>query len=224
MIMRVGVKILDEIVDFPEGSVSLVFGPIGSGKSKLMRTITKYFLSLDKGVLYLSVEEDPRRVLSYFSDINIEKLKIVNLFSDIIRDPRIIQGFNITADLKNVMKDVSLLILDSINEFALQLDVNQLILFIKTIIATVYASNAIALITYNSGNDDTDYVMSMVEYLFDGIIQLDVEEDISIKSIRVLRMRNRKHDPNWHFFRIEDGNIVPLDASIVATMLKNIQK
>ncbi|BFH73893.1 RAD55 family ATPase [Sulfurisphaera javensis] len=218
--MKVGVKILDDIVDFPEGSTILMFGPIGSGKSKIVKSIAKNFLYKDMGVLYLATEEDPRKILS---TLNGDKLRVVNLFSDLIRDPRIIQGFNLITDLKNVMKDVSLVILDSINEFAIQLDVNQLIQFIKTIIATVYSADALAIITYNSGNDDTDYVMSMVEYLFDGIIQLDVEEDISVKSLRVLRMKNRKHDTNWHFFKIEE-EIIPVDASIIATNLKSIQK
>jgi len=106
----------------------------------------------------------------------LNRLRIVNYFSDGVKDLDIIQGSDVISDLRSLVTDrTGLIIIDSMNELTLRYDVNQLVQFIKGVSSIIYGKGALALFTYNSVSQEIDVSLELVKFLFDGLIQLNVE-------------------------------------------------
>jgi RecA-superfamily ATPases implicated in signal transduction len=90
--ISLGVKVLDEVFSSAEEYVVLLYGPVGSGKSLIVKRLAEQVIKSGKEVVYSAFEEDPRKVKRWFAQKDtstLNRLKIVNYFSDGVKDPDI---------------------------------------------------------------------------------------------------------------------------------------
>ncbi|MCQ4335909.1 MAG: AAA family ATPase, partial [Sulfolobales archaeon] len=102
--ISLGVKVLDEVLSSAEEYVVLLYGPVGSGKSLIVKKLAEQVINSGKEVVYSAFEEDPRKVKRWFAQKDtstLNRLKIVNYFSDGVKDPDIIQGSDVISDLRS---------------------------------------------------------------------------------------------------------------------------
>jgi|BEDMetMinimDraft_2_1075160.scaffolds.fasta_scaffold09031_2 KaiC/GvpD/RAD55 family RecA-like ATPase len=198
--MKLGVKVIDDVIDIPEGSSILILGATGSGKSFLVKEIAKNFLYQGKAVIYFSYEENPIKVFNSFKENS--KLKVVNMFSSLVISDKVIAGKRIIEDLPGLIEKSSLVVIDSLNELCIERDVTQIVKTVKDIIAISYQNSSMLIATYNTGSQETDKVIDMIKYLFDGIIELGIQPSypVDVRGIRIARMRGRKYISGWRYF------------------------
>ena len=225
--MPVGIKLFDETIMKLEGYTILVYGPLGSGKSLIVRRLSEEARKSGREVVYLALEEDPRRVRETFRSRGIEGVKVVNYYVDSIKDPEIVQGYEILSDLRSLVTSRSpLVVLDSLNELTLKYDVNQIVQVLKGLSALMYDYRGLAITTYNTVSEELDMSLELVKYLFDGIIELNVEPvpNAVIRSFRVERLKGVRIDSGWNFFTInERGDFESVDASSILSLIRNLQ-
>ncbi len=221
-----GLKVFDDLLNLREYTV-LVYGPLGSGKSLLVRRLSEEARRQGRDVIYLALEEDPRRVKESFKKRGVEGVKIVNYYVDSIKDPEIVQGYEMLSDLRTLLSSrFPLIILDSLNEVTLKYDVNQIVQLIKGISALTFDYKGLTIVTYNSVADEVDVSLQLVKYLFDGVIALNVEPipNAVIRSFRVERLKGVRVDSGWNFFAINDrGEFESVDASAIVSLMRNMQ-
>ncbi|MCG2911337.1 MAG: RAD55 family ATPase [Sulfolobales archaeon] len=228
--ISLGVKFLDEVLSSAEDYVVLLYGPVGSGKSLIVKKLAEQVINSGKEVVYSAFEEDPRKVKRWFAQKDtstLSRLKIVNYFSDGVKDPDIIQGSDVISDLRSMVTDsTGLIIVDSMNELTLRYDVNQLVQLIKGVSSIIYGKGALALFTYNSVSQEIDVSLELVKFLFDGLIQLNVEPipNTVIRSLRIERFKGVRVDSGWYFFAInEKGDLEGVDASSIVSLIRSLQ-
>ncbi len=232
----------------PYGSLTVIAGPGGVGKSVMLANIAWNFLKSGGNVIYVNFDDSPEAVLSLFRDFNwdidtyVDKgaFQIIDCFSfrlgslkkpvkGVVKDLEV-KDLNslmyVINDLVSKSKTNTLVIIDSINEFMFKFEVTQVLDFIKSLRAVVAKGlGAIVLVTVHVTTEDFQTLVQHLEYLVDGVIELRLQPSlleigIPVKELLVRKMRSVSTNPIWIPYVISDSGISSVDMEKLMKFIK----
>lgn len=203
-----GVDGLNEVVDggFPEGSVTMLTGGPGTGKT----TFASHFMfdGLKKGenCMYISTEERPDEIKGDAGQFGIEFDKYTSHF----RIPYIVPSDDIMDEITQMVSegDHDRIVLDSISVLAMFWGEDRNIrMLIKDLINQLRKSGATVLITAElPGEEGKLSRHGVTEYVVDGVIKMQgfALGESSFRSAQVVKMRRTDIDGNVLNVAIDD--------------------
>ena len=203
-----GVDGLNEVLDggFPEGSVTMLTGGPGTGKT----TFASHFIfdGLKKGenCMYISTEERPDEIKGDAGKFGIEFDKYTSHF----RIPYIVPSDDIMDEITQMVSegDHDRIVLDSISVLAMFWGEDRNIrMLIKDLINQLRKSGATVLITAElPGEEGKLSRHGVTEYVVDGVIKMQgfALGESSFRSAQVVKMRRTDIDGNVLNVAIDD--------------------
>lgn len=237
MVERVpsGIKGFDDLIEggFPKGSVTLIAGPPGTGKSIFCSQIAYNCASKGKKCLYLNLEQDEGRLEGQMQDFdwNVDKikknLKMVSIDSS---NPDVIEYI-----LEEIQKlNYDLIVLDSLDSISSNpVDISDLIklgatntndmvstmmsgaptigrMKLKKIFQAISKSKATALVTSERVRKAPGITRDTIsEFLSDAIILLYYlgVGSAEFRSLKIIKMRRSNHEKDYIMFEIGKNGI-----------------
>lgn len=232
-------EVLSELLPtgLPYGYLILIKGDIGMGKTLLVKLIARSAALSNNKLLYVAFDDDPTAIIN---DLGIsDKLLVIDGFtlSDKYRskNPNIIdfitelEPSQLISKVSNAVqgRNVRVLIIDSLNDFVINVEPRALLMSLKQLKALSRMYNTLTLIVAHVTTEDVGNLLDNIEYIFDGVIEMEFDENmanlgIPIRRMRVKRMKGLAHSINWYYFTTSKGNIVPVDVNEVKNMLKDV--
>ncbi len=234
---------LNELIQtgIPYGYLILIRGDLGMGKTLIVKRIAREILS-KYPVLYITFDDDPNSIKSELSEY-ASKLFIVDGFNLGEATSRVIPNVvgNITEldprQLINVM--ISSLpqtkargvIIDSVNDMLMNIDPRSLLFLLKETKMITRRYNAVGVIVAHTTTEDLSSMIDNMEYVFDGIIEIELDPNLAqlgipVRRLRVKRLKGTAHSIDWFYFTISRGDIVPVNIDDIKKALNatiNIQ-
>ncbi|MFB6469887.1 MAG: RAD55 family ATPase [Vulcanisaeta sp. AZ3] len=226
----------DLIEGFPYGYMILIRGDLGMGKTLIVKILARRILQSNP-LLYVSLDDDPESIINDLKDTS-GRLFIIDGFT--LGDQRRIKAPNIVdaiteldpgqliSKVRQVIysKGIRGLIMDSINDLLINIDPRGLITVLKQLKSVSRTYNLITFMVAHVTTDDVDNLLNNVEYVFDGVIEMEFDENmaslgIPVRRLRIKRMKGISHSMNWLYFTTAKGTIVPIDVNEIRNMLKN---
>ncbi|MEM2005885.1 MAG: RAD55 family ATPase [Zestosphaera sp.] len=233
----------------PYGSLTLILGPGGVGKSVMMANLSWNFLrSGDGAVVYVTFDDSPDALLALYEFFGWDvgkyvregRFKIVDCFSfrlgpfkrsveGVVRELEVRDLSSLiyaVSDAASSARGSTLVLIDSLNELVLKFEVSQFVDFIKTLRATVGKGlGNIILATVHTTTDTFQEVVNYIEYLVDGIVETRlnpslIEYGIPVKELMVRKMRGVPTNPIWIPYVISDSGIAAVDMQKLAKVLQ----
>jgi len=236
----------------PEGilrnSFILISGDAGSGKSVITYYVAKTFIEMREPVIYLALDDDPFAIMDSFRLLNIDLiakgglLRFIDGFSwrlgPMRRSHELVAKEVRTEDPQNIIKAIidlidemnisskGVLIIDSINELILTLDIRGIINLIKIVRAvTSKARKILTLATLHTTTSDSIELKRNLEYLVDGVIDIGLDPNlqqlgIPIKQLMVKKIRGVPTTPIWIPYVLAKDGIKLVDQQKLAALLK----
>lgn len=211
-----GVRNLDAILGggLPEGSISVVAGAPGSGKTTLGHQIAFYRARPDRRVLYMSTFSEPAaklmRFMRQFEYFDAKKLEDSVHLMDI---GKLLRDQNLDRHLEAILAAVerlrpSLLVIDSFKGFESLAHSPRLFRrFCYDLAASLVAWDCTSLLIgeYIPNEVSSSPLFSVV----DGLIMLSHMEAAGEEQrfVQVLKMRGASHDPDRHPFAITSRGV-----------------
>ncbi len=251
--IKFGIEPLDFAL--PEGvprkSAIVISGGAGTGKSVLLANIANSFLSRGESVVYVNFDDSYHAILDLFRDFNwpIDEYVSKDLFFIIdgfyhrlrkwVReaetpmvvevaslDPeRLLYAITSTLDAKNV-RNRGLVIIDSLNELALNLNVQQVLLFIKMFRGAVAKFRGVmSIMSLHTTTAVFKELQAHLEYLVDGIIDTRIDPElqqlgIPLKQLMVKKMRGAPTNSLWVPYVIAEDGIRPVDQQKLSALIR----
>ena len=231
-------EVLEDLLPtgFPFGYLVLIRGDLGMGKTLLVKLLARSVLS-SYPLVYVSFDDNPESIINDLKDFS-NRLFIIDGFS--LSDQRRVRAPNVVdviteLDPGQVVGKISQaiyskgargLIIDSINDFLINIDPRGLIAMLKQLKALSRLHNMVTFIVAHVTTEDIDNLLNSIEYVFDGVIEMEFDENmanlgIPVRRMRVKRMKGVSHSMNWYYFTTAKGTIVPVDINEIRNMLKN---
>lgn len=231
-------QVLEDLLPtgFPLGYLVLIRGDLGMGKTLLVKLLARSVLS-NSPLVYVSFDDNPETVSNDLKDLS-GKLFIIDGFS--LGDQRRIKSPNVIdviteLDPGQLISKVSQavysrgargLIIDSINDLLINIDPRGLIAMLKQLKSLSRFYNMVTFIVAHVTTEDINNLLNSIEYVFDGVIEMEFDENmanlgIPIRRMRVKRMKGVSHSMNWYYFTTAKGTIIPVDINEIRNMLKN---
>nr|KJR72325.1 MAG: ATPase AAA [Vulcanisaeta sp. AZ3] len=226
----------DLIEGFPYGYMILIRGDLGMGKTLIVKILARRILQSNP-LLYVSLDDDPESIINDLKDTS-GRLFIIDGFT--LGDQRRIKAPNIVdaiteldpgqliSKVRQVIysKGIRGLIMDSINDLLINIDPRGLITVLKQLKSVSRTYNLITFMVAHVTTDDVNNLLNNVEYVFDGVIEMEFDENmaslgIPVRRLRIKRMKGISHSMNWLYFTTAKGTIVPIDVNEIRNMLKN---
>lgn len=231
-----GISGLDEILfgGFPKGSITLVQGAPGTGKTTLgLQFLVEGARQFDESGIYITFEELPEQLYHDASSFGWDlrelesknKLRVICLEPDVLLEQITSTNGLIEAVIKEI--DCKRLVIDSISLYKVlnkEIDARNKVYTLRNVlrkfaITTFFISEAI-------GIDNPLESNSFENYLSDGVIHLSLcpyMEKYRKRTIEVLKMRGTKiHEGEHRYKFLENGiHIIPAlsmaeDKSIIS--------
>ncbi|PLC67478.1 AAA family ATPase [Vulcanisaeta sp. EB80] len=230
-------EVLSDLIEgFPFGYMVLIRGDLGMGKTLLVKLLAKSVLN-NYPLLYVTFDDNPESVVDDFKNFS-DRLFIIDGFT--ISDQRKVKSPNVIDFITEFdpgqvinkvgqavySKGVRGLIIDSINDLLVNVDPRGLIAMLKQLKALSRSRNLVSFIVAHVTTEDVDNLLNTVEYVFDGVIEMEFDENmanigIPVRRLRIKRMKGISHSMNWFYFTTAKGTIVPIDINEIKNMLKN---
>ncbi len=238
-----GLPLLDSLVEkgFPRNSFIVVSGPVGVGKSFVLKwIITARVLSGEK-VIVTTLDNDPMDVVGHIVERARDYVKniiVINGFGEGTKIPEDLTVVGLETLNPEVLlsrfeqflraDNVSLLTIDSLNEIILSLDPSLVISFIKSIKRLSRRYNVLVMTVLHTGIPGFEQIESLTYYLADGVVVMDFDprfEEIGLplRRIRILKLRSTKHNIGWVPFQITDKGLEPVDIKALLERIKKAQ-
>jgi circadian clock protein KaiC len=226
-----GIKGFDEITEggLPKNRTTLVCGGAGSGKTLLgIDFVINGATHYNEPGVFMSFEETEDELYKDVASLNLDLPRLVSqkkiALEHVLLDRRDIQGsdFNLEGLLIRLEHAIDSIgakrvVLDSIESlFAGLRDAGILRLEIKRLFRWLKEKQVTAIVTGEPG-PDTYTRHGLEEYVSDCIIFLDnrVDDQISVRRIRVIKYRGSNHGTNEYPFVIDkDGlSVIPITSA-----------
>jgi KaiC/GvpD/RAD55 family RecA-like ATPase len=224
-----GVPLLDELVPggVPLGSLVVVSGPPGIGKSFLVDMVRSKHLSDGRPVFQVSLDDMPPSIEDeLFVAINGFKTSVPGAPRNnwISIDPEhpdraletivsAVDGFRERAGVEG-----GLIIVDSLNTILVESEAFIALDFIRGVKALVRTRGMLGLSTLHTGIPGFEQLEAILSYMADGVVDLDFDPSmeelgIPLRRMRVRRMRGASHSMQWIPFTLTDKGPVAVDLS-----------
>lgn len=234
---------LNELIQsgIPYGYLILIRGDLGMGKTLMVKRIAREILS-KYPVLYITFDDDPNSIKSELSEY-ASKLFIVdgfnlgeatskempNVVGNITElDPRQLINVMISSLPQTKARGI---IIDSVNDMLMNIDPRSLLFLLKEIKMITRRYNAVGVIVAHTTTEDLSDMIDNMEYVFDGIIEIELDPNLAqlgipVRRLRVKRLKGTAHSIDWFYFTISKGDIVPVNIDDIKKALNttiNIQ-
>ena len=226
-----GIKGFDEVTEggLPEYRTTLISGGAGSGKTLFgIDFLINGAVNYKENGVFMSFEETPDELYKDIASLNLDLKALVSknkiALEHVVLDRKDVQetDFNLEGlliRLEHSIDSVSAkrVVLDSIESlFAGITDNGILRLEIKRLFRWLKEKQVTAIVTGEPGQDS--YTRhGMEQYISDCIILLDnrVDEEVSVRRIRVVKYRGSNHGTNEYPFVIDaDGlSVIPITSA-----------
>lgn len=193
----------------PRNSFVILAGEGGTGKSILVNSIVKFFVSSGEPVVYVDYDDDPATILHQFRTLGLDPVEahsrgllfLIDGFSYMVKgykppkpvfvveedDPRDIDS-TITKYIKvldaNGVRDRGLMVIDSFNVFLNYHESSRVLELLKFIRANVSkARGVLTIVTLHTSTDYYRDFLESVEYLVDGVILTEnvIQHDLTLE-------------------------------------------
>ena len=226
-----GIKGFDEITEggLPKNRITLISGKAGSGKTLLgIDFLIKGAINYNERGVFISFEESEDELYKDVASLNLDLQELVSqkkiVLKHVLLERRDIQQSDFNLEgllviLEHAIESIGAkrVVLDSIESlFAGITDAGILRLEIKRFLRWIKEKHVTAIITGEPGQDSHTR-HGLEEYISDCIIFLDnrVNEQVSIRRIRVIKYRGSNHGTNEYPFVIDkDGlSVIPITSA-----------
>jgi circadian clock protein KaiC len=210
-----GIRSLDELMEggFKEGSINMVEGDAGSGKSTFAVQYMLAGVQAGEKCIYISVEENRK---SFYANMkrfgfNLEQLENNGSFlfyectAQRLRDFLEKGALGVEEEIKRM--DAKRLVLDSISAFVLTYETeSKQRLSVQRLFEKLKSWNLTSLIISESSQDYTPFGL---HYIVDGWVRLYYKKvgQERVRTVEVLKMRGTKHKTTETVYRIEDEGL-----------------
>jgi circadian clock protein KaiC len=227
-----GIKGFDQITEggLPKNRITLICGGAGSGKTLLgIDFMINGALKYNEPGVFMSFEETKEELFRDVASLNLDLKGLVSrkkiVLEHVLLERRDIQesDFNLEGLLVRLEHAIDSIgakrvVIDSIESlFAGLTDQGVLRLEIKRLFRWLKEKQVTAFITGEPGQGGSYTRHGLEEYISDCIIFLDnrVDEQISIRRIRIIKYRGSKHGTNEYPFIIDsDGlSVIPITSA-----------
>lgn len=226
-----GIKGFDEITEggLPKNRTTLISGGAGSGKTLFgIDFLINGAINYKEHGVFMSFEETADELFKDVASLNLDLKVLVSqkkiVLEHVILERKDIQekDFNLEGlliRLEQAIDSVSAkrIVLDSIESlFAGITDNGILRLEIKRLFGWLKEKQVTAIVTGEPGQDSYTH-HGMEQYISDCIILLDnrVDEEVSVRRIRVVKYRGSNHGTNEYPFVIDDDglSVIPITSA-----------
>ncbi len=217
-----GVEFLfDRIVTggFPKGSVILLVGEPGTGKTTFLMAIANRELKRGRKVLYLSFnelkDEFYENAKRFGYDLSSENFKFVDMFT--------VTKEAIYAQLKVVTEEIyrfdpDIVIIDSLNAMTNMMSPDEVRSFLHASIATpIKSRGSIAILTFEKPIGEEKIGAGVEEFVVDGVIVLRYVKDREHyrRVLEVVKMRRRRIEKPTYEYAITERGITFFDVPVL---------
>lgn len=235
-----GIPLLDSLVEkgFPLNSFIVISGPVGVGKSFVLKwIITARVLSGEK-VVVVTLDNDPMDVIGHIVEHAREyvgNITVLNGFGEGAETPKDLEVITLESLKPEVLlsrfeqllrtSGVSLVTIDSLNEIILSLDPMTAISFVKALKRLTRKYNVLIITVLHTGIPGFEQMESLTYYLADGVVVMDYDprfEEIGLplRRIRILKLRSTRHSINWVPFQITSKGLEEVDVKAIMEKLR----
>ncbi|PQJ12344.1 KaiC 1 [Flavipsychrobacter stenotrophus] len=226
-----GIKGFDEITEggLPKNRTTLISGGAGSGKTLFgIDFLINGAINYKEHGVFMSFEETADELFKDVASLNLDLKVLVSqkkiVLEHVVLERKDIQekDFNLEGlliRLEHAIESVNAkrVVLDSIESlFAGITDNGILRLEIKRLFGWLKEKQVTAIVTGEPGQDSYTH-HGMEQYISDCIILLDnrVDEEVSVRRIRVVKYRGSNHGTNEYPFVIDDDglSVIPITSA-----------
>ena len=227
-----GIKGFDQITEggLPKNRITLICGTAGSGKTLWgIDFLVKGATEFDEPGVFISFEETEEELYRDVASLNLDLRGLVSQKrivlehivlerKDIRSEDFNLEGLLIRLELAIDAIGAKRVVLDSIESlFAGLTDVGVLRLEIKRLFRWLKDKRVTAIVTGEPGEQGFYTRHGLEEYTSDCIVFLDnrVNEQVSIRRIRVIKYRGSNHGTNEYPFVIDEGglSVIPITSA-----------
>ncbi len=233
----------------PYGSLTLLLGPGGVGKSVMLANLSWNFLKESRNaVVYVTFDDSPDALIALYNYFGWDvskyvgegRFKIIDCFSfrlgpfkkavsGVVRELEVKDLNSLVyavSDASSPTRGSTMILIDSLNELILKFEVSQFLDFIKSFRAVVGKGlGNIVIATIHTTTETFQEIVNYLEYLVDGVIEARInpslmEYGVPVKELLVRKMRGVPTNPVWVPYVISDKGIAAVDPQKLAEVLQ----
>jgi len=209
--------------DIPR-SVLLLLGASGSSKTMYCRQFLLDGLQAGDSCLFVCSLDD-RQLQDLFSKASqsLDRLEVIRMCQE--GSPGSDRLQLLSEQIEAALSKASgsgkpmRVVVDSLSSLLLSAGQEATFAFVDSLVRTLRKIGAMSIFTMVSPRSN-DYYTTNLESLFDGILEMKIEEPSMIRKIRLFSIKGIRHNPFWISFAIaENGNLIFGDQTPAAGMI-----
>lgn len=210
----------------PYGYMILIRGDLGMGKTLMVKLIARSILA-KYPLIYVAFDDDPASIIGEFSSysqnlyiidgFNVEPAArgLPNIVGSVAElDPRQIVGMVSNSLAKAKARGI---VIDSINDMLMNMEPRSLLYLLKGLKAVTRRFNVLTAVIAHTTSEDVANLLNNMEYVFDGIVEVELDPNLAqvgvpVRRMRVKRLSGLSHSIDWYYFTISRGKITPVNV------------